>query len=104
METWEMLSKVHGESILARSKIHELHRRFEEGRESIEYNERVGRTSTSRKMLRWCLNVFKKIAVKHLSKLLRLHTSGRCRLRESIPRKSLSSGRVTIGIFCMATH
>ncbi|GFV45050.1 hypothetical protein TNCV_907971 [Trichonephila clavipes] len=40
-----------------------------------------------RKMLRCCLNVFEKIVTKHLHKSLKLHTSRRCRLRESIRRK-----------------
>ncbi|GFV03607.1 hypothetical protein TNCV_5005281 [Trichonephila clavipes] len=39
------------------------------------------------KMLRWCLKVFEKIIAKHLHKSLRLHTSRRCHLRESIRRK-----------------
>ncbi|GFX48239.1 hypothetical protein TNCV_2920561 [Trichonephila clavipes] len=37
--------------------------------------------------MRWCLNVFKEIVVKHLHKSLRLHTSKRHHLRESIRRK-----------------
>ncbi|GFU85066.1 hypothetical protein TNCV_1553291 [Trichonephila clavipes] len=48
METLEMLSKVYGESTMVRSKIYECHSCFKEGREPIEGNERVGRTSTSR--------------------------------------------------------
>ncbi|GFX91260.1 mariner Mos1 transposase [Trichonephila clavipes] len=39
------------------------------------------------KMLRWCLNVLEKIAVQHLHKLLKIHTSLRHRVRESIRRK-----------------
>ncbi|GFV37337.1 mariner Mos1 transposase [Trichonephila clavipes] len=39
------------------------------------------------KMLRWCLNVFEKIVVKHLHKSLKIYTSRRRRLRESIRRK-----------------
>ncbi|GFW08589.1 hypothetical protein TNCV_2776101 [Trichonephila clavipes] len=38
-------------------------------------------------MLRFCLNVFEKIVAKHLHKLLKLHTSRRRRLKESIRRK-----------------
>ncbi|GFV52428.1 putative mariner transposase [Trichonephila clavipes] len=38
-------------------------------------------------MLRWCLNVFEKIVVKHLHKSLKIHTSRRRRLKESIRRK-----------------
>ncbi|GFU85689.1 hypothetical protein TNCV_5126981 [Trichonephila clavipes] len=38
-------------------------------------------------MLRWCLNVFEKIVDKHLKNLLRLQTSRRRHLRESIRRK-----------------
>ncbi|GFU73844.1 histone-lysine n-methyltransferase setmar-like protein [Trichonephila clavipes] len=41
----------------------------------------------TRKMLRWCLNMFEKIVVKYLHKSLKIHTSRRCRLRESIRRK-----------------
>ncbi|GFV10325.1 hypothetical protein TNCV_3751921 [Trichonephila clavipes] len=46
MEILELLSKVYGESTMARFKAYELHQRFEEGRESTEYNERVGRPSS----------------------------------------------------------
>ncbi|GFU49872.1 hypothetical protein TNCV_4686371 [Trichonephila clavipes] len=38
-------------------------------------------------MLRWCLNVFEKIVVKYLLKSLKIHTSRRRRLRESIRHK-----------------
>ncbi|GFX83717.1 hypothetical protein TNCV_349811 [Trichonephila clavipes] len=48
MDTLKMLSKVYGESTMERSKVYEWHRRFKEGRDSIEYNERVGRSSISR--------------------------------------------------------
>ncbi|GFT55265.1 hypothetical protein TNCV_4611381 [Trichonephila clavipes] len=41
----------------------------------------------TRNMLRWCLNVFENIVARHLNKSLRLHTSRRHRLRESISRK-----------------
>ncbi|GFU33204.1 hypothetical protein TNCV_4157071 [Trichonephila clavipes] len=41
----------------------------------------------TRKMLRWCLNVFENIVVKHLYKSLKIHTSRIRRLRESIRRK-----------------
>ncbi|GFV63662.1 hypothetical protein TNCV_626571 [Trichonephila clavipes] len=84
-----MLSKVYGESTMARSKVNEWHRRFKEGRESIEYNERVGRPSISRNTenVRWCLNVFENIIIKHLNKSMRLHNYQIRRLRESIHRK-----------------
>ncbi|GFU95636.1 hypothetical protein TNCV_3333011 [Trichonephila clavipes] len=42
VETLEMLSKVYGESTMARSKFYEWPRRFKEGRESIEDDEHVG--------------------------------------------------------------
>ncbi|GFX64856.1 hypothetical protein TNCV_4193511 [Trichonephila clavipes] len=42
-----MLSKVYGESTMARSNVNE-HQRFKEDPESIEYNGRVGPSSTSR--------------------------------------------------------
>ncbi|GFW36564.1 hypothetical protein TNCV_1955641 [Trichonephila clavipes] len=45
MESLEMLSKAYGEPTMAKSKVYERHRRFKEGRESIEDNERP---STSR--------------------------------------------------------
>ncbi|GFW88638.1 hypothetical protein TNCV_829071 [Trichonephila clavipes] len=38
-------------------------------------------------MLHWCLNVFEKIVIKHLHKSLKIHTSRRRRLKESICRK-----------------
>ncbi|GFT26082.1 mariner Mos1 transposase [Trichonephila clavipes] len=40
-------------------------------------------------MLRWCLNELKKIVVKHLHKLLKIHTSRRRHLREPIRCKWL---------------
>ncbi|GFW04196.1 hypothetical protein TNCV_2669611 [Trichonephila clavipes] len=46
--------------------------------------------------LRWCLNVFGKIVVKHLNKSLKIHTS----LRR---RKRPSSGRSGTDIFCVTT-
>ncbi|GFS85451.1 hypothetical protein TNCV_2793301 [Trichonephila clavipes] len=48
MEFMEILSKMYGESTMARSKVYEWHRYFREGRESIEYNECFGRPSASR--------------------------------------------------------
>ncbi|GFW48286.1 hypothetical protein TNCV_1108491 [Trichonephila clavipes] len=48
------------------------------------------RLHETRKMLRWCLNVFEKIVAKNLNKSLRLHTFRRRRLRESISRKRSS--------------
>ncbi|GFV05750.1 hypothetical protein TNCV_4258451 [Trichonephila clavipes] len=47
MRTLEMLSKVFGESTMARSKVYEWQLRFKEGRESIGYYERVARPLTS---------------------------------------------------------
>ncbi|GFX02588.1 hypothetical protein TNCV_728421 [Trichonephila clavipes] len=41
----------------------------------------------TQKMLCWYLNVFEKIVVKHLHKSLKIHTSRRRRLRQSICRK-----------------
>ncbi|GFT66167.1 hypothetical protein TNCV_650191 [Trichonephila clavipes] len=85
METLEILIKVYGEFTIERSKVYDWNRRFKEGRESIEHNECV-RQPSSRKTLRWCLNVFRNIVAKHLNKSLRLYTSRRRRLRESIHR------------------
>ncbi|GFU31900.1 hypothetical protein TNCV_1111551 [Trichonephila clavipes] len=84
-----MLSKVYGESSMARSKVYKWYRRFKESQKSIEDNERVRRHSIprTRKMLRWFLNVFEKIVAKHLHKSLKLHTSRRHHLREPIRRK-----------------
>ncbi|GFU82104.1 hypothetical protein TNCV_1326481 [Trichonephila clavipes] len=45
------------------------------------------RLQGKQKMLRWCLNMFGKIIVKHLHKSLKIHTFPRRRLRESIHRK-----------------
>ncbi|GFT63466.1 hypothetical protein TNCV_869531 [Trichonephila clavipes] len=53
--------------------LYEWHRRFKEVQESIEDNECVGRSSTSRKMLRLSLNVFEKFVARHKHKLMRLH-------------------------------
>ncbi|GFX38157.1 hypothetical protein TNCV_3837561 [Trichonephila clavipes] len=38
-------------------------------------NKSNDRLHGMRKMLRWCLNVFEKIVVKHLHKSLKIHTS-----------------------------
>ncbi|GFW49882.1 hypothetical protein TNCV_1885451 [Trichonephila clavipes] len=77
---------------MVRSKVYEWYWRFEEGRESTEYNECLQLHETL-KMLRWCLDVFEKIVAKHLNKSLRLHTSRRRHLRESIRRKRLQFWR-----------
>ncbi|GFT97735.1 hypothetical protein TNCV_4229241 [Trichonephila clavipes] len=45
------------------------------------------RLHETRKMLRRCLNVFKKIVDKNLHKSLKIHTSRTHRVRESIRRK-----------------
>ncbi|GFU79149.1 hypothetical protein TNCV_2136721 [Trichonephila clavipes] len=47
----------------------------------------VDRLPGKREILRWCLNVFENVVVKHLHKSLRLHTSRRRCLRESIRRE-----------------
>ncbi|GFT64460.1 hypothetical protein TNCV_2382171 [Trichonephila clavipes] len=41
----------------------------------------------TQEMFRWCLNVFEKIVVKHLYTSLKIHTSRKHPLRESIRRK-----------------
>ncbi|GFV62249.1 hypothetical protein TNCV_985131 [Trichonephila clavipes] len=91
METLAMLSKVYGESTTARSKVYEWHRRFKNGRKSIEDNELVGLTSISLNAKNVALMsekiVFEKIVAKYLHKSLKLHTSRRRRLIESIHRK-----------------
>ncbi|GFU26173.1 integrase catalytic domain-containing protein [Trichonephila clavipes] len=54
----------------------------------------------TRKMLRWCLNVFEKNVVKHLHKLLKIHTSRRRRLKESIRRPPKSIPTTENGADC----
>ncbi|GFT52034.1 hypothetical protein TNCV_4999231 [Trichonephila clavipes] len=59
------------------------------------------RLNGTRKMLCLCLNVSEKIVVKHMYKLLKLNTPRRRRLRKSIRRNQLSSGRVMTDTFSM---
>jgi hypothetical protein len=47
-ETFEMLKSAHGEECLSRTSVSEWHKRFKEGRESLQDDERTGRPSTSR--------------------------------------------------------
>ena len=47
-ETYEMLKHVYGSDTLSRTQAFEWHRRFREGRESVEDDERSGRPQTSR--------------------------------------------------------
>ncbi|GFV11726.1 hypothetical protein TNCV_977151 [Trichonephila clavipes] len=83
-----MLSKVNGESTMARSKVYEWHRHFKKGRESIEYIECIGRPSTSRNA--------KNVAL--VSECVRKN----CRL--TLEQISFISDSVTTGIFCMTTY
>jgi transposase len=47
-ETLEMLISAYGEECLSRTSVSEWHKRFKEGRESLEADERKGGPSTSR--------------------------------------------------------
>jgi transposase len=47
-ETYELLQKAHGNDSLSRSTTFEWFKRFREGRESLEDDERSGRATTSR--------------------------------------------------------
>jgi transposase len=48
IETFEMLRSAYGEECLSRTSVFEWHKRFKEGRESLQEDERKGRPSTSR--------------------------------------------------------
>ena len=47
-ETFEMLRTAFGEHCLSRGRIFEWHRRFKEGRDSVDDNPRSGRPTTSK--------------------------------------------------------
>jgi hypothetical protein len=47
-ETFEILKSVYGEEYLLRTSVFEWHKRFKEGQESLQDDERQGRPSTSR--------------------------------------------------------
>jgi len=47
-ETFEMLRTAFGEQCLSRGRIFEWHRRFKEGRDSVDDNPRSGRPTTSK--------------------------------------------------------
>ncbi|GFX16831.1 hypothetical protein TNCV_2518091 [Trichonephila clavipes] len=87
MENLEMLSKVYGVNLPWRDPsfgngIGVLKRAQNPSKTMIALDDLL--LYGTRKMLRWCLNVFEKIVTKHLHKSLRLHTSRSRRLRESI--------------------
>ena len=42
-----MLTKAHGESALSKTRVYEWYKRFQDGREDVEDDERLGRPSTS---------------------------------------------------------
>ena len=43
----EMLTKAYGESAMSKTRVYEWYKRFQDGREDVEDNERPGRPSTS---------------------------------------------------------
>ena len=47
-ETFEMLRTAFGEQCLSRPRIFESHKRFKEGRDSVDDNPRSGRPTTSK--------------------------------------------------------
>jgi hypothetical protein len=47
-ETFEMLKSAYGEECLSRTSMFKLHKRFKEGRESLQEDEQEGSPSTSR--------------------------------------------------------
>ncbi|XP_039610931.1 protein GVQW3-like [Polypterus senegalus] len=47
-ECFQMLTGAYGEYCMSRARVFEWHKRFSEGRENVEDNERPGRPSTSR--------------------------------------------------------
>jgi hypothetical protein len=47
-ETFETLESAYGEECLSRTSVFEWHKRFKEGRQSLQDDERKGRPSTSR--------------------------------------------------------
>lgn len=44
---YEILTKIYGESAMNKTKVYEWYKRFQEGREGVEDNDRSGRPSTS---------------------------------------------------------
>ena len=47
-ECLELLQQVYGNNAMSRTRVFEWHKRFKEGREEVEDNQRSGRPSTSR--------------------------------------------------------
>ena len=43
----EMLTKAYGESAMSKTRVYEWYKRFQNGREDVEDDERPGRSSTS---------------------------------------------------------
>jgi hypothetical protein len=59
-ETFEMLKNAYSEECLSRTSVFECHKRFKEGRDSLQGDERKDRPSTSRteestEVIRKCL-------------------------------------------------
>ena len=46
-KVWEMLTKAYGESAMSKTRVYEWYKRFQDGREDVEDDERSGRPSTS---------------------------------------------------------
>ena len=51
-----MMKKVYGDDYLSRSRIHEWFKRFHEGREALENDERSGRFLWTKKTRKLCVN------------------------------------------------
>ncbi|XP_060833661.1 protein GVQW3-like [Rhopalosiphum padi] len=47
-ESFNLLTEVYGDSVLSRPRVFEWHKRFREGREEVEDNQRVGRPCSSK--------------------------------------------------------
>jgi len=46
-KVYELLQKAYGESTMKKTSVYELYKRFQNGREDVEDDERSGRPSTS---------------------------------------------------------
>jgi transposase len=73
-ETFEMLKSAYGGECLSRTGVFEWHRRFKEGRESLQDDERKGRPSTSRteesmEVIQKCLAEDRTLSVRMLEEM-----------------------------------
>jgi hypothetical protein len=73
-ETSEMLKSTYGEECLSRTSVSEWHKRFKEGRESLQDDERKGHPSTSRteestEVIQKCLAKDRTLSVRMLEEM-----------------------------------